>query len=321
MKKILAILILFITYNGFAQSWDPYSAYWIYGASYYSSGAQIRLSYLRDTLINGQDCQILKRDVLEYDYYSKTYSYRVWDNEVTYYKSGVTYILNDNKFDTLYYFAANINDRYKITSKLSWRSKENAYAVVVDTGHTVINQNKLKWLAVDYKFKSDGFDVDYYTLRDTIIERIGATKLYYLPWDVINGMLDGNEGGELQCYHDYLIGVYNNNKYNYGDCNFDISLGIPSIESNLVNVFPNPADSEFSITLKNKQVENILSIYTTSGQIVKSIRSNFSNDVIKINTSSWSNGLYILIVSNKSGSQKEKIIVSHCNSKIPANKF
>jgi hypothetical protein len=87
-----------------------------------------------------------------------------------------------------------------------------------------------------------------------------------LPWDFINGMVDGNQGGSLKCFHDSLIGIYNN--YNSGDCKFDISLGIPIIESNLVNIFPNPADKKFSITLKNNQVDNSILIYSASGQII-----------------------------------------------------
>ena len=62
MKKILTIFILYLSFNGFTQSWNPKSAYWIYSASYVQSYADIRLSYLRDTLIDGHDCQILKKE-------------------------------------------------------------------------------------------------------------------------------------------------------------------------------------------------------------------------------------------------------------------
>jgi len=299
-----------ISINGFSQSWNPKSAYWIYGAGYMSSSADIRLSYLRDTLIKGQNCQIIKKDVIHYDYINKKYSYNVWDNEVTYFNSGVTYILNNDKFDTLYFFSAKKNDKYKITSKLSWHSGDSAYAVVVDTGQILINSFKLKWLAIDYNFKLGSSN---YKLRDTIIEKIGATKYYYLPWDFINGMVDGNQGGSLKCFHDSLIGIYNN--YNSGDCNFDISLGIPIIESILVNIFPIPADKKISITLKNKQVDNSILIYSASGQIIESIKSNFDKNEIIINTSSWRDGIYLLVIKNKFGLQKEKIIITHPNTR------
>ena len=319
MKKILVILTILLSYNGFAQyePWDPQWTKWIYGAGYMGSSAQIRLSYLKDTLLLGQNCQILKREVINYDNWSHSYSYDVWTNEVTYYKSGVAYLFNKykNKFDTLYYFSANINDRYSITSN----EEHHGFAVVVDTGSVKTVSQKLKWQAVDYHLQTKG---SVYTLRDTIIERIGATELYYKPWDVINGFLDGNEGGPLICceagrfgtYSNYGKGVFSNNGEG---CEFDFKLGIPVKESNLLNLFPNPADLEFSINLKNKQVDHSISIYTTSGQLVKLIESNTSNDKIKINTSSWKNGLYIVMIKNKAGTQKEKVFVNHQNSSCP----
>jgi hypothetical protein len=320
MKKILVILAMLLSFNGFAQydPWDPQWTKWIYGAGYISSGAQIRLSYLKDTLLLGQSCQILKREVIRYDYWSKTYSYDVWTNEVTYYKSGVAYIFNGNKnkFDTLYYFSANINDRYSITSK---RGADHGYAVVVDTGSVKIDSRKLKWQAVDYHLQTQGSG---YTLRDTIVERIGSTECYYLPWDEINGMLDFNEGGPLICCEDWTFGSY----LNYGKgvfsnngtgCEFDFKLGISAKKSNLLTLYPNPSDLEFSINFKNKLVNHSISIYSTSGQLIKSIESKTTNDKIKINTSSWRNGLYVVTISNKFGSQKEKVFVKHPNCNNP----
>ena len=324
MKKILVFLALFVSYNGFAQNepWDPHWTKWIYGAMYMSSGSQIRLSYLKDTLLLGQNCQVLKREVIEYDYWAKTYSYKIWTNEVTYYKLGVAYIFNENKnkFDTLYYFSAKINDKYNITSKLSGGGADRGYAVVVDTGNVKIDSQKLKWLAVDYNFIRRG---DSYILRDTIIERIGATECYYLPWDGINGQTDGNQGGKLMCCEDWTFGVFSNYggkgvfSNNGKGCEFDFKLGIPAKELNLLSIYPNPADLEFSINLKNNQVDHSISIYTASGQIVKSIKSNATSDEIKINTLSWSNGLYLVMISNKFGTQKGKVLINHPNSICP----
>jgi hypothetical protein len=311
MKKILIIITLFISYYGFSQSWDPKTAYWIYSANFMTSSGDVRLSYLRDTLINGQNCQILKRDEIVCDYYDKKCYYHVWDNEVTYYKSGVTYILNENHFDTLYYFSAKINDRFKVTSKLAWDTNASAYAKVIDIGQIEINSIKLKWLAIDYNFKR--FDQEY-NLRDTIIERIGATKYYFLPWDYINGTMDVNQGGSLRCYHDSLLGVYSSK--NSGNCIFDISLDVYSSEiENAVDIFPNPADDEISIDLKNKQINSSILIYSSSGQIVelRNIKSDYKN--LKINTSAWTDGIYLLVIQNKYGVIKNRIIITHPNTR------
>jgi hypothetical protein len=273
------------------------------------SSADVRLSYLRDTLINGQNCQILQRDEIVFDYFSKKYYYHVCGYEVTYYKSGVTYILNENNFDTLYYFSAKIHDRFKVTSKLAWDTSASANAEVIDTGLIEISSIKLKWLAIDYNFKQDNQE---YNLRDTIIEKIGATKYYFLPWDYINGMGDGNQGGSLKCYHDSLLGIYSNK--NSSNCAFDISLGVSTNDiENEVDIFPNPADDEISIDLKNNQINSSILIYSSSGQIVDSRNIKSNNKYLKIKTSVWKDGLYLIVIQNKYGATKKRIIITHPN--------
>lgn len=219
MKYLIQLLVLFYGLQASAQQWNPKTAYWIYGAHFMESYGDLRVSYLKDSLVDGHDCQVLKKDMIEYSYNYKTYSYRLIGKEVTYYASGVTYILNENHFDTLYYFNAKIGDRYMVTDRLKWHADDRAYAVIADTGSVTINTHKLKWQAVDYNFERQG---THYTLRDTIIERIGATKYYFLPWDFINGMVDGNEGGRLQCFKDSTLGIYSTS--NSTDCKFDLSL-------------------------------------------------------------------------------------------------
>lgn len=219
MRKLLIMSFLLISVHVFSQEWNPKTAYWIYGASFMTSHGDLRVSYLKDTLVNDRECQLLKKDMLEYGYIDKTYSYRVLGNEVTYFQDGVTYILNNNQFDTLYYFSGKINDHYKITSRLAWNESNSSFAVIADTGSVKINNAKLKWQAVDYEFNLGD---NIWILRDTIIESIGSTKYYFLPWDFVNGMVDGNEGGGLKCFHDSVLGVYSG-KYTT-DCKFDLSL-------------------------------------------------------------------------------------------------
>jgi hypothetical protein len=308
MKKLLIFSQLLLCLNCSGQSWTPKVAYWIYSAGYMFSSAEIRLSYLQDTLINGQNCQILKRDVILYDYINKIYNNAVWSNEVTYFNSGVTYILNDNKFDTLYYFSAKKNDKYKFTSKLS-QPGDSGYAVVVDTGIVELNSVKLKWLAVDYNFKRQ---TNNYKLRDTIIEKIGSINYYYLPWDYINGMVDGNEGGSLKCYHDSTFGVFNKNRSS--NCTFDLSLGISNLNTIDFKIFPNPIDNELNITLVNNHNINTLQIYSCQGQLVHSSILQPSQTSYKINTSTWISGIYFIIIKSDIGLMKSKIIIIHPNN-------
>lgn len=220
--SLFIVLLMIISLHGFTQPWNPKTAYWIYNASYIASGGDVRISYLKDTVVNGKDCEVLKRDMILYDYYTKSYSYKVLGQMVTRYESGVTYLLyNNHEFDTLYYFAGKINERYN-TDRPEWGPGWRGYAVIADTGSITIDTQKLKWQAVDYFFERQGYKS---TLRDTIIEKIGSTKNYFFPWDYANGMVDANEGGPLKCFWDNTVGLYSTNLST--DCKFDLSL-VPS---------------------------------------------------------------------------------------------
>jgi len=266
MKHFYLLGILFsLAMGGYAKDWNPKTAYWIYGASFMTSHGDVRVSYVRDTIVGSQNCQLLKKDMIEYSYPDKNYTYSVLGHEVTYYKAGVTYILNNNQFDTLYYFSAKINDRYKVTGSLKGYETDNAYAVVADTGSVIINTTRLKWLAVDYNFKTR---YNQYTLRDTIIETIGATKYYFLPWDFINGMVDGNEGGSLNCFHDSTFGVYSCNQST--DCKFDFSLLNPSSYEPFIN--------------KNKKWKYVDEMFTTCKSCIGSVYYDVYNVYFKGDT-------------------------------------
>lgn len=303
MKKILYISLIFISYLCHGQSWNPKTAYWIYKARFFLfTEGDIRLSFLKDTLVNDEICQMMGLEIIEYNYLDKKYRYKKYGQEITYHKSGVTYILNGNQFDTLYYFSANIGDKYKITGRLS-QTGDSGYATVIDTGRMVINSSYLKWLAIDYKFFRKNWE---HSIRDTIIEKIGSTKLYYLPWDIINGMVDGNRGGSIKCYFDPSLGVYTKN--NSGNCTFDISLNTSSINiAENINIFPNPADHMIMINASDYLEGSKMVIYSASGQIIESRILDINN---QIDTKEWKEGLYLIMIQNKWGIKKQKIIIS-----------
>ena len=303
MKKVIYILLIFISYHCYGQSWSPKTAYWIYEARFFLfTKGDIRLSFLRDTLVNNEICQIMGLEMIEYNYVDKKYRYKNYGQEITYYKSGVSYILNGNQFDTLYYFSANIGDKYKITGRLS-QPGDYGSATVIDTGRIVINSLNLKWLAIDYKFLRQNWER---TIRDTIIEKIGSTKLYYLPWDIINGMLDGNRGGSLKCYYDPSLGIYNADKS--GICTFDLSLNTESTDNaDDISIFPNPADQVIMINFNDYIEESRITIYSSFGQILE---TRNLEKVMQIDTHEWKEGLYLIMIQNKWGIKRKKIIIS-----------
>lgn len=65
------------------------------------------------------------------------------------------------------------------------------------------------------------------------------------------------------------------------------------ILSNILSIYPNPSNGEFSIELKNDQVLNSINIFDANGNLVYSNNKNIKNQ-FKINLDNVSSGIYIL---------------------------
>ena len=73
-----------------------------------------------------------------------------------------------------------------------------------------------------------------------------------------------------------------------------------------VNVYPNPANSFINIVAEN--IANI-NVYNSIGQLVYS--ETIDNDVVKINTESWMNGMYFVNVETADGNKTlHKVVVN-----------
>lgn len=88
------------------------------------------------------------------------------------------------------------------------------------------------------------------------------------------------------------------------DVSFDGSLGLDELENSL-SVFPNPANSSFEIDglTGNESV----GISDLNGRVIE-LNSDENHP---INCSTWSNGIYLLKVSNANGTSVKKFLVSH----------
>lgn len=88
------------------------------------------------------------------------------------------------------------------------------------------------------------------------------------------------------------------------DVSLDGALGLEEKEQSL-SIFPNPANSE--LVIDGLEGNEQLILFNLGGE-----RLDFKIDEAgKINCSSWSNGVYLLNITNETGSFVQKIIVSH----------
>ncbi len=303
MKKIFLILLIMYSFSICSYSqivWAPESAKWTYNGQGQIT-SYIEIEYVRDTLLLGKQSKVLKKTQFTYRSQTNDVDSSFLGNEITYEDDSVVYFYTYNKFDTLFSFNSLIGDSWKLNCHPnSGICQKNGKVTVKDTGTIVINNLPLRYLAVTYNYDTIIGD-EPYIVEDTIIERIGSTSLYFLPWDIVNSMLDGNEGSKLRCYSDNKLEVYTNN---YGKpCAYLASIKYSNYED--FSLYPNPC-SNF-LFIKNINGSNIsIEIRNIFGSLI--ITNEISTKSQPIDISAIPKGVYFITVTTSRVKLFRKII-------------
>ena len=129
----------------------------------------------------------------------------------------------------------------------------------------------------------------------TIHERIGSMA-YMFPVQNCKMITDLNLDGPLRCYYDSLIGWYNPSGKG---CTYLPS----SIEEKIIHqvkIYPSPAAHVLNIELPPSTTGPFtIEVYSISGQKLIDLISDHTDN--KVNISSLTEGLYLLILTNRDG--------------------
>jgi outer membrane protein assembly factor BamB len=292
MKSILLFFALFLSSLSYAQNWAPAGAKWHYTYIGFSSG-YVEIANVGDTIIAGQTCQKLQKTFngLQFGVTPTTY---IFDTSYTYENNGVVYVLEQNQWKTLYNFNAAVGEHWPMAPLPEFSGcTVNSQLKVLATGTKVINAQTLKYLVVDFcnpDLTSQGF-------QDTIIEKIGFTGSYMLPFDMCTMAFDGNEGGPFRCYSDDNFSTYK--PFYANDCEFLVGLD----ENQMIElaIYPNPSAGKFTIEapLVSGQV---IALYNLNGQQVfkEDILNSVLNQTLEINLAP---GMYVLKLMSQEGAQ------------------
>jgi hypothetical protein len=158
----------------------------------------------------------------------------------------------------------------------------------------VINAQTLKYLVVDFcnpDLTSQGF-------QDTIIEKIGFTSSYLLPFDMCTMAFDGNEGGPFRCYSDDNFSTYK--PFYANDCEFLVGLEESALASSIV-IAPNPSNGLFELQSAKPEPLRV-EIYNTLGQHLGSYLNSDTSPGLLLDLSSQTSGIYFAHVMQ--GAQK-----------------
>lgn len=297
MKNLFLIFLITYSFSLTAYSqivWAPQSAKWTYNGQGQTT-SYIEIEYVKDTTVLGKQSKVLKKTRFTYGSLTNEIDTSSLGNEITYEKDGVVYLYSYGSFDTLYSFNTNIGNSWALNCG---HDTTNCSATVTDTGTLTINGQNLNFIAVEYDF---GYLFPS-KVNDTIIERIGTTNLYFLPCEIIAGLLDGNEGSKLRCYSDNEIGTYSNN-FNK-PCDFLTSIG-NYIEDTTLKVYPVPCSETLNIAFK-KCKDRHIKIIDLTGKVWISKKTNDLKCTVSLNM--VPNGILILSISTANGIIHKKIL-------------
>lgn len=182
---------------------------------------------------------------------------------------------HNEKFDTLYDFAANVGDAWEY--RYSGHDTVNALVFGVGT-------NAELGAFLDIEFKQRGLP----SYRDTIYERLLGGTNYIIPWDVIASQLDGQEGGPIRCFTDTKLSYVSSwwEATNLPCKYLSKRASVDQVAANnLFTIYPNP--SKGVIRIDATQKPDKIEVYTVLGELV------FSSDHV-FETPHLSSQLYIV---------------------------
>lgn len=290
MKRVYILTILFLlSVSSFAQNdWAPPGATWYYNYQNFWHEGYIKIEYSKDTLLAGQNCKVLQKTSIIYDFLASETDTNVYGFEYTFIDSNIVYAYRNHQFKQIYDFNALTGDTCFVAgwdSAYSFNGCSEDGEVYVDSTDSVtIGLYALKRIFV---YPTDSSD---WSIGDEIVQRIGSFG-FMIPWPTFNCVVDVYEGGDLRCYYDSAFGLYQ-----VGTTPCDFIVGIDeSITGNGINVFPNPACS--FIQVENNQPQALmLEIFSIIGQLVLS--KNLSDQTSIISVQDLDAGMYFLRVRN-----------------------
>lgn len=179
--------------------------------------------------------------------------------------------------------------------------KPNKIDITVTNNHSTINDNLILQGYIDYN-NNGTFEGNELILQQTVSPATN-NKLYSFNFTAPSNVKKG------EVLRMRIISERNNitaaklnctSQYNMGDIEdygviFATSLSIDELEKQKYNIYPNPVENTLNINSDNSD-EKSITIYSTSGQLLKSVKTTDQN--LSIDVSQFSSGTYLLNINN-----------------------
>lgn len=295
MKAFFTLLLCAISPTlAFTQGWFADASVWHHAYTWGTATGFVRTTVLGDTLSNAGPGRRLVRVRETYNLVDQTYDTEALSDLVCKEEDGLVMILVPSlaAFDTLYDMNAVAGDRWQLPylPDAVQNCAPDSWMEVVATGSSIVDDVLLRWSAVDIHFHS----VDTTTYRDTVLERVGLTGMYFLPLDFCDSFIDGQEAGAFRCYSDAEVAYVANPEQ---ACGFSVGLDEP-LNTRRSGIHPNPSTGLLHIAPPAGPGTVRVQLFSSQGQLA------FSGSIAPgqpLNLSSLPAGVYHLQVLQDSG--------------------
>lgn len=309
MKKIIFLsLIIISTFGLKAQTtpWISQGATWFYSWWAPGVGGNDKIEYTHDTVLLGKTCEILK--TTRYTYGQQLpesplvlISTQILPNHYTYSIGDTVFYLNNNQFNILYNFGAQVNDKWNLGADTNYAYCSKSIVKVDSTSSMTINANPHRVL---YTSDSANSTVG---ITGKIIEHIGS----------MNYLFPAGRNCDPQVVVDFLIfsfSCFQDITMDYllvspAECEnpFHVGMGELARDWGKIQFSPNPVEDKLNINFLNENNYRIC-IYNFLGKKIIETR-NQNNPTVAIDMGNLTAGVYILTFENSLGEKINKKII------------
>jgi len=300
ITTLITCLLIFSFHFNIAQNFAPIGAEWHYEKRYVSDGSIdfVRLSSVKDTIIQGENC----REIGYYDGFSCYPSY----SKYLLSKNDTVFFFDSqfNEFQILHPTTAQVSDNWIVKIK-DFNGNTDTLVVTVDSLSTMT----LNGVTLDVKHVTYVNDDAQFPSYDysKIIERLG-NETYLFGWYGLAGQVcDMNFPSGLRCYQDTILGFYDTGIADSCEYTYDWGIGIEDQpKEGQISISPNPTNGIFKIKSKRSELLQI-EIYTVLGELIT--QTSFTNS-LQVDLQNQKSGFYFLKISNDKGvASFEKVLL------------
>lgn len=309
MKKIIIILILlcpFLQIKSQTTPWISQGATWHYSWWVPGYGGNDKIEYTHDTILLGKTCQILKTTSYLYGNPGPglppiLFSTQSLANNYTFNNGDTVFYLNNNQFNVLYNFGAQVNDSWSLGIDTNGFLCSKSIVSVDSISSQQINSNSHRVL---YTSDSANSSVG---VTGKIIEHIGS----------LNYLFPTGRSCDSQTVVDFAIytfSCFQDNTMSYKlsptfDCENPYHVGIIELtdHSNEIQILSNPVEEKLNITFSKENNYQIY-IYNLLGEKLIETK-NQKNKSVDIDMSNLNSGVYIATFESQSGEIINKRII------------